>query len=407
MVRAVARRGELSPGLPSALRAELGSDRVVDEVPLLAALSAGPYGAEGDLPAAAVWPRSSDEAARLMRVAYEHRVPVVPRGAGTRWVRGAEAVSGAMLVFTTAMRRILGIDWEASIVRVEAGVTAAEIDRLAAPQGLRSPIVPRGPSTVGGAVASGAPLPYGDGSLDRYVLGSTTVFADAEVVDSPLGRLGYDLRGLGLGAEGTLGLHTELTLRLLPRRPVRRWRTFHRDIATAVTELLAWRDRPVQDALLFDRVEGGLFVEVVADEDVVGAPPEAEPSSLGEPWSPLRAAAFGPGWWPGPSIQVPPSRLAPVLERVLAIAAAQKLELVRIADPTGGIDSWFRPGPGLRVDLDRAVLELALAEGGGPRGGVGRRYPWALPAEPKDRWAAMRAAVDPEGRMNPGCRRAE
>jgi glycolate dehydrogenase FAD-linked subunit len=170
-------------------------------------------------------PRSTEEVVRLMRLAAEHGIPVVPRGAGTGLSGGALPVEGCMVIGTSRMNRILEIDLDNGIVRVEPGVINLDVSRAVQAAGFYYAPDPSSQSvcTIGGNVAenSGGAHCLKYGFTVNHVLGVRMVLATGEVVDlgSPaLDSPGYDLTGVVVGSEGTLGIVTEVWLRLM-RKP--------------------------------------------------------------------------------------------------------------------------------------------------------------------------------------------
>ena len=172
----------------------------------------------------AVLPRSTAQVQEVVRIAGRAGVPVVPRGAGTGLAGGANAVDGAIGLVLTRMDRILEIDDRDLLARVEPGVLNATLSAEARERGLWYPPDPASQdiSTIGGNIATNAGglccVKYG--VTRDFVLGLEVVLADGRAVR--LGRrtvkgvAGYDLVGLIVGSEGTLGIVTEATLRLLP-----------------------------------------------------------------------------------------------------------------------------------------------------------------------------------------------
>lgn len=207
------------------LLAVLPADRVLTDPDLLAGHSRD----EADLcaagtPLAVVRPQDTAEVAAAVRVAAAHGVPVVPQGARTGLTGAANAVDGALVVSLTGMDRILEIDPGERIAVVQPGVVNAELRRAAAKEGLTYPPDPGSweSSTIGGNVSTDAGgmccVKYG--VTGEYVLGMEVVLADGEILRcgrrTVKGVAGYDLTRLFVGAEGTLGIITEITVRLRP-----------------------------------------------------------------------------------------------------------------------------------------------------------------------------------------------
>ena len=181
------------------------------------------FGFRGE-PLAVVRPGSADEVSQVLSWASRHRIPVVPRGAGTSLAAGAVPIHGGIVLSLTRMNSILAIDPVDLIATVQPGVTTQALARAAAEHNLHYPPDPGSHrvSTLGGNVATNAGGLHGlkYGNTAGYVLGLQAVLADGEVIRAG-GRLlkdvaGYDLVHLLTGSEGTLAVLTELTLALRP-----------------------------------------------------------------------------------------------------------------------------------------------------------------------------------------------
>lgn len=169
--------------------------------------------------------RSTDDVVTALRWATEHRVPVVPRGAGTGLAGGANAVDGCLLLSLAGLDRVLEVDVAGRTATAQAGVLTADLDAAAAAHGLWYPPDPasRAISTIGGNVATNAGgsccLKYG--VTGDSVAGLTAVLADGTVVRTGSRTrkdvAGLDLTRLLVGSEGTLAVVVEVTVRLRPR----------------------------------------------------------------------------------------------------------------------------------------------------------------------------------------------
>jgi glycolate oxidase len=179
---------------------------------------------EAGLPGAVALPASTDEVATLMRLATRHRVPVVPRGAGTGLSGGAAGIEGALTIAVTRMNRILEIDRDNLCVITQPGVINAELKAAVAKEGLFYPPDPASyeSCSIGGNLGTNAGglccVKYGQ--TRDWVLGLEVVLADGTVIRTG-GRTvkdtaGYSLTHLIVGSQGTLGVVTEATLRLRP-----------------------------------------------------------------------------------------------------------------------------------------------------------------------------------------------
>jgi len=209
----------------------IGRERVLTAVEDLAcyAYDATPA-APRIYPAAVVFPACTDEVAAVIRAAAAHRTPVVARGAGTSLSGGALPVDGAVVLSLAGMDAILDLDAENMVAVVQPGLVVADLVAAAERVGLLYPPDPASlaMATMGGSVAECAGglrgLKYG--VTRDYVIGLEVVLADGSVARFG-GRTvknvsGYDMIRLFVGSEGTLGVVTEITVRLVPLPPARR-----------------------------------------------------------------------------------------------------------------------------------------------------------------------------------------
>jgi glycolate oxidase subunit GlcD len=173
---------------------------------------------------AIVLPAATEDVARLVAWCYEHDVPLIPRGGGTGFAAGAVPLSGGVVVSLERMNRVRSFQplfWRAE---VEAGMRTADVRRLAREQGLFFPPDPGAAeqSHIGGNIATnaGGPHAFKYGVTGAWVTGLEAVVPPGEVVrvGGPIRKdvAGYDLRGLLVGSEGTLGVITAAWLRFLP-----------------------------------------------------------------------------------------------------------------------------------------------------------------------------------------------
>ncbi|MEZ0385553.1 MAG: FAD-binding oxidoreductase [Verrucomicrobium sp.] len=219
-----------SPPWIADLTALLGADSV-----LSAAEDLIPYSFDGTAAlkhrtACVVFPKSTEEVAACVKLARQHGVKVVTRGSGTGLSGGSVPLDGCLVLCLVKLDQILELDAKNLTLRAQCGVITKEIDDAAATQGLFYPPDPGSMkiSTIGGNVAenSGGLRGLKYGVTRDYVMGMTVVLADGEVAF--LGNkcvkdvAGYSLKDLFIGSEGTLGIITEVLLKLLPKPAARR-----------------------------------------------------------------------------------------------------------------------------------------------------------------------------------------
>lgn len=171
-------------------------------------------------------PASTQEVAALVRLCAQHRVPIVPQGGNSGMAGGAtpDESGAAILLSLRRMDAIRRLDAEAGQVVCEAGVVLQTLHEAAADTGMRFPLTlgGKGSATIGGLVSTnaGGTQVLRHGTMRAQVLGLEAVLASGEVLDTltPLKKdnRGFDLKQLLIGSEGTLGIVTAATLRLLP-----------------------------------------------------------------------------------------------------------------------------------------------------------------------------------------------
>ena len=176
------------------------------------------------LPWAVVRPGSSREISELLRLANRERFPIVPRGAGTGMSGGAVPVQGGVVLSVERMNHILEIDEQDFVAVVEPGVITGDLQREVESRGLFYPPDPasRKFCTLGGNVAecAGGLRAVKYGVTKDYVLGLEVVLPTGEIINTGARTVksvaGYDLTKLMVGSEGTLGVVTRITVKLLP-----------------------------------------------------------------------------------------------------------------------------------------------------------------------------------------------
>ncbi|WP_410608197.1 FAD-binding oxidoreductase [Amycolatopsis sp. lyj-109] len=393
-----------------------------------------------------------------LRLAGEHGVPVVPRGAGTGLAGGALAGRGAVVLDVSGLDRIVEIDPDDELAVVEAGVVTAELDRAAQKSGLRYAPDPASAelSTIGGNIATNAGgmrcVKYG--VTREAVLGLDVVLADGRLLHTGRrtvkGVAGLDLTALFVGSEGTLGVVVGATLRLRPRPERTLTAAAAYDsveaAAQACSELIRQRREPSLLELLdgatlavIDRAQGSDFAargqalviaqadgpaadgEIAAIADVLGR--EATWSERGvDPESSERLLFARRMALPSierfgraliEDICVPRSRLAAAFRGVERIARQYDVAIYAFAHAG---DGNLHPivaydGPELPDAVRRAgddLFALALDLGGTVTGehGIGLlKRDWLARETGPDVTAvygSIKAALDPHGILNPG-----
>ncbi|MBS3779600.1 MAG: FAD-binding protein [Desulfovermiculus sp.] len=176
------------------------------------------------LPDVVVFPRTVSQIAQVMRLANEHKVNVVPRGAGSGMTGGSLPESGGIVLVLTQFDRILEIDTENLVAVVEPGVVTTQVHKAVESQGLFYPPDPASMnfSTIGGNIAenSGGMRAVKYGTTKEYVLGLEVVLPNGDIIHTGSkcvkDVVGYNLTQLVVGSEGTLGVVTKAILKLLP-----------------------------------------------------------------------------------------------------------------------------------------------------------------------------------------------
>jgi glycolate oxidase len=179
---------------------------------------------EGVLPDLVVFPSSAGDVSAILKLANTHLFPIIPRGQGSGLTGGSVPVRGGVVLAFTRMNRILEIDGENMVAVVEPGVITFLLQEEAAKKGLFYPPDPASYkySSIGGNVAecAGGPNSLKYGVTRDYVLGLEVVLPTGEILNLGVrtmkGVVGYDLTRLFVGSEGTLGVITRITLKLIP-----------------------------------------------------------------------------------------------------------------------------------------------------------------------------------------------
>lgn len=412
-------------------------------------------------PDAVVFPHSTEEVAAVVRACAEHRTPVIPFGAGTSLEGHVHALHGGVCVSMRGMNRLLSVNPEDMDCRVEAGLTRKGLEARLKTTGLFFPVDPGADATLGGMVATGASgttsVRYG--TMRENVLGLTVVLADGRVIRTG-GRArkssaGYDLTRLFVGSEGTLGVVTEIALRLrgIPESMASAVCAFptledavnaviltiQSGVPVARAELLdevqmdavnrfSDLDYPVRPTLFFEfhgsaagvGEQSAAVAEIAADFGGADFAWATLPEERRELWRARHEAyyaglALKPGsqGWPT-DVCVPLSRLAGcILETRADIDREGLLAPIVGHVGDGNFHVLFIIDPDDEAEMARAagvnerMVERAIAAGGTCTGehGVGHGKLRFLRMEhggAVDTMRAIKAALDPDGLMNPG-----
>ena len=405
---------------------------------------------------------SAQDVVAALDWAQRHRVPVVPRGGGTSLAGGATATDGCLILSTARMTSILEVDAANELAVAEAGVFNADLDRAAAEHGLMYAPDPSSfeISTIGGNLATNAGglrcVKYG--VTRDSVLGLEVVLPGGRVLRTGRrtmkGVTGYDLTGLFVGSEGTLGVITSATLRLRPR-PARYPVTLAAGFASfaagaeAVTSILAARIGPslleLMDSATLRAIDqwkntgfdSGVQALLIAQDDsdsadhgaalmrelclAAGASMAEVSASEGESRQllELRRLSY-------PAIErlgvalvedvcVPRTRLPEMVARIEAAAARHDVYIATVAHAGDGnlhpvfvFDRGLPEVPAAVWSAADEIFRAALELGGTLTGehGVGMiKRRWLreeLGAESMAVHHAIKDALDPDGIMNPG-----
>jgi glycolate oxidase len=412
------------------------------------------------VPALVVLPETADEVAAVVRACHEHRIPFVARGAGSGLSGGALPVAEGIVISLARMTRVLEVDIDRGLVVVEPGVTNLEVTAAVAPHGFYYAPDPSSQQvcTIGGNVAenSGGAHCLKYGFTVNHVLAADVVLADGSQVTLSVWDDGPGLLGVFVGSEGTLGIATAVTLRVL--RVPAAVRTLlagfaHTDAAAAaVSRLIAAGITPaaieMMDAITIEAVEAAvaagypqgagavLIVEldgppdeveddldaverICSEQGVQELRVAASPQERALIWRGRKAAfaAMGrisPDYYVQDGV-VPRTRLPAVLRRIEEISAAGGLRVGNVFHAGDGnlhplvLYDGRVPGQADRAAaLAEEILEACIDAGGTLTGehGIGTDKACAMPLLFSEAdigaMARLRRAFDPDGIANPG-----
>jgi glycolate oxidase len=206
------------------LRRMVGKENVLASPEEMVAYSYDATNMWSHRPDVVVLPSDAGQISEIMKLASAEKIPVTPRGGGTNVSGGSVPIKGGIVLCTTRMDRIIEINRTNLNATVEPGVVLQDFQTALATEGLFFPPDPQSFAgcTMGGVVAenSGGPSCLKYGVTKQYVLGLEVALADGSIMKlgglTPKNRTGYELMMLFTGSEGTLGVITKITMRLLP-----------------------------------------------------------------------------------------------------------------------------------------------------------------------------------------------
>jgi glycolate oxidase len=414
------------------------------------------------IPAAVCLPEATEQVQAVVRACAAHRVPFVARGAGTGLSGGALPVAEGIVISLARMNRVLEVDLDSQRITVQPGVTNLQVTGAVADDGFYYAPDPSSQQvcTIGGNVAenSGGAHCLKYGFTVNHVTGAAVVLPDGELVrlggkslDSP----GPDLLGVFVGSEGTLGIATEVTLRLL-RRPevvVTQLAAFDSTdhAGAAVSDIVAARILPaaveMMDRLTIEAAEAAVHADypaagaiLIVELDGVAAQVEEDLAALDRicrkngAWE-IRTAkdanerallwkgrksAFGAMGRISQSYYVqdgvvPRTKLPEVLRRIAELEREYRLRVGNVFHAGDGnlhplvLYDEHVPGEAERArELAEAILVACIDAGGSLTGehGVGTDKACAMPLmfgrDDLEAMKRLRRAFDPAGLCNPG-----
>jgi glycolate oxidase len=451
----------LSAAILAELRAAVGAEGLIAERNQLQTYECDGLVALRSLPAAVVLPRSTAQLQSVIAVCAQHRIPFVARGAGTGLSGGALPNDRGIVISFSRMTRILATDVPNQRITVQAGVINAHVTQSVAPSGHFYAPDPSSQTvcTIGGNVAenSGGAHCLKYGFTTTHVLALEVVLPTGELVHfgSPtLDAPGYDLAGVFVGSEGTLGVASSMTLRIV-RRPesVQVLLAAFDSISAAgqtVSDIIAASILPsameIMDRLSIQAAEAAVHPHYPECEALLLVELDGPTVEVGLQMQQVRDLCKGNGAWEDRLAQSEQERILVWKGRKAAFAAAGRLspdyivqdgviprtklpiileQIAEMAAATGlRVTNVFHAGDGnlhplvlyngsipgqeeLALDLSTRILHLCVDHGGSITGehGVGRDKQQALGymySEPDlDTMQRVRCSFDPENIANP------
>lgn len=415
-------------------------------------------------PEVVVRPRTAEEVARILKLAYESDIPVTPRGGGTGLSGGALPIRGGILLSTDRMNRILEIDTANGMGVVEPGVITQVYQEAVEEWGLFYPPDPssRGSCTLGGNVAEGAggPRAVKYGTTRDWIYGLEVVLPDGRIIRTGGKNIkdvtGYNLTQLFVGSEGTLGVVTKIITRLIPM-PKHRvtlfapfdtmeaaleavlaiLKDFHpsalefmeRDAihaairqkgvsvahADAEAQLLVELDGNYEDKLMEELEAVGLVLMAAGARDVVVATTPAQTKTLWDIRRCMGEAVKSLSTYKEEDAVVPRSQIVKLIRGVKAITEPAGIATICYGHAGDGNihinvlrmdldqEAWEKRLPGVIEELFRFVVSLGGTISGEHGIGYSQKAYLPIALGPGELWAMQRIkeALDPKGLFNP------
>jgi len=412
-----------------------------------------------------VLPGSTEEVSKVLRYANDHCIPVTPRGAGTSVTGAVLPIKGGIVLDMSQMDKIISIHPKDRTMVVEAGAVCAKVNSAAGEHDLFFPPDPGSSEvcTVGGMAATNATglkaVKYGP--TRNWIKALQVVLADGSIIRTdarpPRAISGYDLTHMFTSSEGTLGVITELTLRLMPiPTHSRSISAFFDDINSAgkaVTDMLSQdidlsscevMDR--ESILVIEKVMGIkdhgsdaiIIMEVTGDKahvasnvkqalkackaaGAVKVTSTSHPEKVAVLWKSRRGlvpsfSRLRPGSRLVPIAEdfaVPPSKIPEAIKAIQKVARKNKMHIITFGHGDGNLHPTFIIDVRKRSEWDRLrkaaieLVDLALSMGGTitAEHGIGlAKAPFIRKEQglALDTMAAIKSALDPKGIMNPG-----
>ena len=415
-------------------------------------------------PHMAVWPTTTDQVSEIMKLASRSRMPVVPRGAGTGATGMAVPQRGGIVMDLCRMNRILQISIEDRLATVQPGVVYDSLQKALAPQGFFFPPDPASGkvATLGGNVATSAGGLKGAkyGTTKDYVLALEVVLPDGRIMRTGSNCMksvsGYDMTKLFVGSEGTLGVITEITLKInpLPTTTTTAVGSFqkleqagravseimHSGIVPSVCELLdqnilrllidrAGLDLPRAEAMILVETDGftkeetdfqmNKVIEVFKKNDALDIKKAGSPKEAEDLWEARRSmGGVIVGLRPNflvEDVTVPISRLTELIRRIEEISEKHGVQIVNFGHAGDGnlhphlLYDGNDPEEVEKVENASADLFAAACDLGGTltgEHGIGLAKAKYMPLEhgpvAMEMMRALKRTFDPDNILNPG-----